>query len=121
MSREVDEDQRLTSPSEGVAAAGGRRLTSLRFGDAFELDLRAYELRRAGRPVRLERIPMEILLLLVEHPSDLVTRPQIANRIWGQGVFVDTDNSINGAIRKIRQALKDDPESPRFIVTVTGM
>src|SRR5262245_19237467 len=63
---------------------------------------------------------MEILLLLLEHHSDLVSRAQIAARIWGDGVFVDTDNNINGAIRKIRQVLKDDPEKPRFILTVTG-
>ncbi|HET6373257.1 MAG TPA: winged helix-turn-helix domain-containing protein [Candidatus Polarisedimenticolia bacterium] len=95
-------------------------MTSLKLGDDLELDARAYELRRAGRPVRLERIPMEILLLLVDHRQDLVTREQIVERVWGQGVFVDTDNSINGAIRKIRQALRDDPENPRFISTVTG-
>jgi TolB-like protein/DNA-binding winged helix-turn-helix (wHTH) protein len=95
--------------------------SSLRFGQDFELDVAAYELRRAGRAIRLERIPMEILILLVERRPDLVTRDQIARRIWGQGVFVDTDNSINVAIRKIRQALGDDSENSRFIRTVTGM
>src|SRR5262249_56894903 len=63
---------------------------------------------------------MEILLLLVEHRGDLVTREQIIERIWGPGVFVDTDNSVNGAIRKLRHALGDDPANPRFIGTVTG-
>ena len=81
---------------------------------------RAYELRRAGRPLKLERIPMELLLLLVESRGQLVTREQIIERIWGRDVFLDADTSINSAIRKIRQVLKDDPEEPKFIQTVTG-
>jgi TolB-like protein/DNA-binding winged helix-turn-helix (wHTH) protein/Tfp pilus assembly protein PilF len=92
----------------------------IRFGDDFELDLRAYELRRSGRRLRLERIPMELLLLLVEQRGEIVTRDQIVERVWGKDVFLDTDNSINAAIRKIRQILKDDPEEPRFVQTVTG-
>jgi len=63
---------------------------------------------------------MEVLLLLLEERGQLVTREQIVERIWGKDAFRDTDNSINGAIRKIRQVLKDDPEQPRFIQTVTG-
>src|SRR6185436_13043778 len=55
-----------------------------------------------------------------ERPGQLVSRDQIAERIWGKGTFLDVDNSINGAVRKIRQVLKDDPEQPRFIQTVTG-
>jgi eukaryotic-like serine/threonine-protein kinase len=92
----------------------------LRFGEDFELDLRAYELRRAGRVLKLERIPMELLLLLIEKRGQLVTRDQIIERIWGKDVFLDTDNSINAAIRKIRQVLKDDSEQPRFVQTITG-
>ena len=60
------------------------------------------------------------MLLLIEDHGELVTREQIIQRIWGEGIFLDTDNSINGAIRKIRQVLKDDSENPRFIQTVTG-
>ena len=63
---------------------------------------------------------MELLLLLVERSGALVTREEIINRIWGKDVFLDTDASINAAIRKIRQVLKDDPERPRFVQTVTG-
>jgi TolB-like protein/DNA-binding winged helix-turn-helix (wHTH) protein len=70
--------------------------------------------------LKLERIPTEILVLLIEKKGEMVSREQIIERIWGNGVFLDTDNSINVAIRKIRQALKDDPEQPRFIQTVTG-
>src|SRR6516164_11174812 len=92
----------------------------LELGDDFELDLRAYQLRRAGRVLKLEPTPMELLLFLVDHRGELVTRGQIVERIWGKDVFLDTDNSINGAIRKIRQVLKDDPEQPRFVETVSG-
>ena len=92
----------------------------IRFGDDFELDPRSQKLCRAGRVLKLERIPTEILFLLIEKNGELVTREQIISRVWGEGVFLDTDNSINGAIRKIRQVLKDDPENPRYIQTVTG-
>jgi TolB-like protein/DNA-binding winged helix-turn-helix (wHTH) protein len=93
---------------------------SVRFGESFELDPRAWELRNADAPVRLERIPMQILLFLVEQRGQLVSREAIVERVWGKSAFLDTDNSINGAIRKIRAALHDDPEHPQFIQTVTG-
>ncbi len=92
----------------------------IRFGDNLELDAHSYQLRRSGRLLKLERIPMELLLLLVEQRGQLVTREQILERVWGKDVFLDTDNSINAAIRKIRQVLRDDPEQPRFVQTVTG-
>ncbi len=63
---------------------------------------------------------MELLLLLVERRGELVTRDEIGERIWGKDVFVDQDNNINAAIRKLRQVLDDDPEQPKFIQTVTG-
>jgi TolB-like protein/DNA-binding winged helix-turn-helix (wHTH) protein/tetratricopeptide (TPR) repeat protein len=84
----------------------------------FELDRSAYELRRAGTVVHLERIPLELLFVLIERRGQLVTRQEIFERIWGKGVFVDTDNSINTAVNKIRRALNDDAEKPRFVVTV---
>jgi TolB-like protein/DNA-binding winged helix-turn-helix (wHTH) protein/Tfp pilus assembly protein PilF len=92
----------------------------VKFGDGIELDRNSYELRRAGRALKLERIPLDILLLLVERRGGLVSREDIVAKIWGKGVFLDTDNSINSAIRKIRQVLKDDPENPVFVQTVTG-
>jgi len=92
----------------------------LKFGEDFEVDLRAYELRRSGVALKLEPTPFGILALLLERRGELVSRQQIVERIWGKGVFLDTDNSINGAIRKIRQVLSDDPEQPRFIQTITG-
>jgi TolB-like protein/DNA-binding winged helix-turn-helix (wHTH) protein len=88
--------------------------------DEFELDPSRFELRRNGRVLRLERIPMELLLLLAEKEGSVVTRQEIGDRLWGKDVFVDTEHGINTAIRKIRQALKDDPERPRFVQTVTG-
>ena len=84
----------------------------------FELDQIAYELRRGGQSVRLERIPFELLSLLLERHGQLVTRDEIIERVWGKGVFHDTEHGINTAVRKIRLALQDDPDSPRFVVTV---
>jgi predicted ATPase/DNA-binding winged helix-turn-helix (wHTH) protein len=97
-----------------------RTSDAIRFGDDCELDLRSYELRRAGRVLKLERIPTDLLLLLIETRGQLVTRDQIIERIWGKDVFLDTESSINAAIRKIRQVLKDNPEHPRFVQTITG-
>ena len=91
--------------SKPTAAPG-----TFRFGDDFELDMRAYELRSAGVPLRLKPIPMELLFFLVEQRGQLVTREQIVEHIWGKDVFLDTDNSINGAISKIRQVLRDNAE-----------
>jgi DNA-binding winged helix-turn-helix (wHTH) protein len=93
-----------------------------RFGD-FELDVRSYELRRKGRSIRLERQPMDLLILLVERRSELVTREEIVARLWGNDVFVDVESGINTAIRKIRQALKDAPDKRRqaaFVETISG-
>jgi TolB-like protein/DNA-binding winged helix-turn-helix (wHTH) protein/Flp pilus assembly protein TadD len=93
---------------------------SIPFADGYELDLRPRRLRRGSRVLKLERIPLEILFLLVEHNGEIVSRDHIVSRVWGQGVFLDTDNSIRGAVRKLRRVLKDDAETPRFIQTVTG-
>src|SRR5580704_5573681 len=92
----------------------------IRFGEGYEVDLRPRRLRRGSHVLKLERIPFEILVLLVERRDEIVTRDEIVSRVWGKDVFLDTDNSIRGAIRKLRQALKDDAECPRFIQTVTG-
>src|SRR6476620_9476149 len=73
-----------------------------------------------GRTVRLEKIPMELLILLVEGKGQLVERDTIVKRLWGDKVFVDTEQGINTAVRKIRLALRDDPEQPRFVQTVVG-
>ena len=92
---------------------------AVRFGD-FELDVQAYELLKGGNLLKLERIPMELLCLLIDRHGQLVTREQIIKHIWGVEVFVDTDNSINTAIRKLRKALGDDSATPTLIHTVPG-
>jgi DNA-binding winged helix-turn-helix (wHTH) protein len=91
----------------------------VRFDD-IELDASRYSLRRSGRELKLERIPMELLLFLVERRGLLVTREEIIEKLWGKNVFLDTDNRVNTAIRKIRCALKDDREQPRFVQTIAG-
>ncbi len=91
----------------------------IKFED-FELDGCNYSLRRSGAILKLERIPMELLLLLAGRAGELVTREQIIEKLWGKDVYLDTENAINTAIRKIRLALGDDPAQPRFVQTVTG-
>ena len=92
---------------------------TLRFGD-FELDVADCQLRRDGRPVRLERQPMDLLLLLVQRPRQLVLRADIVARLWRSDVFVDVETGVNTAVRKLRQALNDSPEAPMFVETVPG-
>jgi TolB-like protein len=94
-------------------------IAKFRFGH-FELDTARYELLRKGRRIKLERIPMDLLLLLLERSGTIVSRDEIADRLWGKGTFVDTENNINAAVRKIRQALRDRPERPTFLQTITG-
>ena len=89
------------------------------FGE-FRLDCGEFELLRNGHSVRVERKPMELLILLASRPGQLVTRAEIAERLWSSEVFVDTEHGINTAIRKLRHLLRDDPENPQFIQTVTG-
>jgi TolB-like protein/Tfp pilus assembly protein PilF len=92
---------------------------SFQFGN-FELDMSAYELRRNGQPIHLERRPMDLLILLVQHRSELVSRSEIAKFLWNPDVFVDVEAGVNTAIRKLRQALRDSRESPAFIETISG-
>ncbi len=92
--------------------------STFRFGD-FELDVGAYELRRKGTPVRLERQPMDLLILLLERRHQLVQRAYIVERLWGTGVFVDVETGVNTAVRKIRQALHT-ADTPDFVETVPG-
>jgi TolB-like protein/DNA-binding winged helix-turn-helix (wHTH) protein/Tfp pilus assembly protein PilF len=89
------------------------------FGD-FKLDCDRFELRRGERTVKLERKPMELLILLAAKNGDLLTRAEIVERLWDSEVFVDTEHGINTAVRKIREVLRDDPAQSRFVQTVTG-
>ena len=100
-----------------IPAAGSS--VTFRFGE-FALDVPAYELRRAGSPVRLERQPMDLLILLVERRGQLVSRAEIIDKLWGKDVFVDVETGIHTAARKIRQALGDSTDAPAFLETVPG-
>lgn len=86
----------------------------------FELDFGYFRLYRSGEPVRLESLPLQLLMFLVENQRQLVTREQIADALWGKDVFVDVEQGINTAIRKIRMALDDNSAQPRFLQTVVG-
>ena len=91
-----------------------------RRSEELQLDLERYELRQGEDVLRLERIPMELLILLTKKKDQLVDRQEIIEKLWGKDVFLDTEQGINTAIRKIRIALHDDPEQPRFVQTVVG-
>jgi TolB-like protein/DNA-binding winged helix-turn-helix (wHTH) protein len=91
----------------------------IRFG-AFEVDLRKGEVRKHGYRLRLQDQPFRILQILLEHPGQLVTREEIQRRIWPADTFVDFEKGLNNAIRKLRDALGDSAEEPRFIETHSG-
>jgi TolB-like protein/Tfp pilus assembly protein PilF len=89
----------------------------LRFA-SFELDCRSRELREGARRVRLQDQPFEILRLMLEHPGEVVTREELRQRLWPEGTFVDFEHSLNAAIKRLRAALGDDADDPRFVETV---
>lgn len=89
----------------------------LRFS-SFELDLRAGQLRKHGLRIKLQDQPLQILVLLLENPGEVVTREQLRDRLWPADTFVDFDHSLNSAVKKLRQALSDDADVPRFIETL---
>ena len=88
----------------------------LRFG-VFEIDLRAGELTKRGLRIRLQEQPFQVLALLLEKPGELVTREELCEKLWSRAV-VDFDHGLNKAINKIREALGDSAENPRFVETV---
>ncbi len=89
----------------------------VRFGD-FALDRHSGELRKRGIRIRLQEQPFQILLVLLENPGELITREHLSERLWPDGTFVDFENGINTAVKKLRAALGDDPETPRYIETL---
>ena len=91
----------------------------VRFAD-FELDFGRFQLLRSRRPLRVEGLPLQLLMFMIENPQQLVTRARIAETLWGPDVFVDVEQGINTAIRKIRIALEDDSAQPRYLQTVVG-
>lgn len=92
---------------------------TVRFDD-FQLDYGRFQLCRRGIPIRLEGLPLQLLMFLVEKRGQLVTREQISGELWGKDVFVDIEQGINTAVRKIRRALADDAGEPQYLLTVVG-
>ncbi len=88
--------------------------------DEFQLDFARFQLSHQGKPLRLEGLPLQLLMFLVENKGQLVTREQISAALWSKDVFVDVDQGINTAIRKIRRVLGDDAGEPRYLQTVVG-
>ena len=89
----------------------------LRFG-VFEVDLRAGELRKQGKRIKLQEQPFQVLAVLLQRPGEVVTREELRSQNWPPDTFVDFDNSLNTAINKLREALGDAAQSPRFIETL---
>ena len=84
----------------------------------FEVDIRAGELRKHGLRIRLQEQPFQVLAILLEHPGAVVTREGLQKKLWPADTFVDFDHGLNKAISKIREALNDSAENPRFIETI---
>src|SRR6202047_1739130 len=92
-------------------------LATLRF-DTFTLDLRAGELYKSGHKIKLQEQPCQILAMLLAQPGQVVTREQLRERLWPEDTFVDFDHSLNTAVKKLRLALNDEADNPRFIETL---
>src|SRR5450631_3778348 len=93
------------------------RTRRVRF-DAFDVDMRSGEVRKHGIRLKLHRQPFQVLSLLLEHPGDLVTREELRQKLWPGDTFVDFDTGLNSAVKKLRDALCDSAEEPRYIETL---
>src|SRR5690349_6028364 len=89
----------------------------LRFG-TFEVDMHSGELRKEGVRIKLQEQPFQVLMVLLQRPGEVVTREELRNQNWPADTFVDFDNSLNTAINKLREALRDSADNPRFIETL---
>src|SRR6266849_11207679 len=89
----------------------------LRFG-VFEVDVRAGEVRRQGVRIKLQEQPFQVLTQLLKRPGEVVTREELRAQLWPSDTFVDFDNGLNTSINKLREALGDSADSPRFIETL---
>src|SRR5499427_4496909 len=89
----------------------------IRFG-IFDVDLRAGQLRRNGLKVRLQEQPFQVLAMLLERPGEVVTREDLHARLWPADTFVDFDHGLNAAVKRLRDALGDSAENPRFVETL---
>jgi DNA-binding winged helix-turn-helix (wHTH) protein len=92
-------------------------LAILRF-DVYSVDLRAGELFKSGRKIKLQEQPFQILAILLERPGEVVTREELRQRLWSEDTFVDFEHSLNTAIKKLRLALSDEAGKPRFVETL---
>src|SRR5580658_7515986 len=86
--------------------------------EVFEVDLRAQELYKAGRKIKLQIQPFQVLAMLLERPGEVVTRDEMQKRLWPADTFVDFDHSLNSAIKKLRAVLGDSPDNSRYIETI---
>src|SRR5215467_4820552 len=98
-------------------ASSSASLEVVRFGE-FEVDLRSRELRRESVSVRLPDQSFEVLVMLLERPGELVAREEIQKRLWSADTFVDFDHGLNNAVNRLRDALSDSAEAPRFVETL---
>ena len=98
-------------------AVAGQRQGRLSFG-TFELDRESGELLKRGLPLRVQEKPLQLLLLLLEHPGEIVPREDLQRRLWPNGTYVDFDKGLNTAVKKLRYALGDSPDKPVFIETI---
>lgn len=89
----------------------------IRFG-SFEADLQERKLTKSGYRIRLQEQPFRILVLLLERPGQLVTREEIRQKLWSRDTFVEFDDALNTAVRKLRESLNDSADNPRFLETV---
>src|SRR5260370_22973185 len=100
-----------------TAGQGDAPARLVRFG-AFDLDVRAGELRKHGIKIRLQEQPFRILLMLVEHPGEVVLREEIRKKLWPNDTIVEFDDSINAAITRLRDAVGDSAYDPRYVETL---
>src|ERR1700757_3022003 len=106
-------------PGVGAEMAESALPPTLRFA-TFEVDLRSGELRKNGVKVKLQEKPFQVLALLLERRGEIITREELRERLWAADTFVDFDHSLGTAIAKLRQALGDSAQNPRFVETVAS-
>ena len=100
-----------------MSTASRSQVGGIRFG-AFAVDLRAGELRKHGTKIKLQDQPFQVLRILLEKPGEIVSREELRKRIWPSDTFVDFDGGVNNAVKRLREALGDSAESPRYIETL---
>ena len=91
--------------------------SKIRFG-VYELDVQSGELRKGRARIRLQDQPLRVLIALLNNPGELVTREQLRQELWPSDTFVDFEHGLRAALYKLRQALSDDPDKPRYVETL---